>query len=136
MTGIDLSPEMIRAASKKCRDPKVTLLTGDVEQAELGRYDRIVVFNAFPHFAHPQRLIAYLAGRLTPGGRLTVAHDRSRLAINGHHEQTAGEVSRGLPPARETAAWFQRDLAVDTVIDDSRHYVVSGVQRKQGGNNQ
>lgn len=131
VTGIDLSPEMVREAGRKCRDTRVTLLAGDVERAELGRYDRIMVFNALPHFPDPQRLIVLLAGRLAPGGRLTVAHDRSRLAVNGHHEQTASEVSLGLPPARQTAAWFQKSLEVDTVVDDSRHYIVSGVQKRR-----
>ena len=130
LTGIDLSPEMIRMAEEKYRDSRLTLLTGDVEEAPLGMYDRIVIFNAFPHFPDPQRLIATLSAHLSPGGRLTVAHDRSRFAINGHHEQTATEVSMGLSPAETVAEWFGKHLAVDTAIDDDWHYVVSGVKKE------
>lgn len=126
VTGIDLSPAMIRIAAEKYQDPRLTLLAGDVEQAALGLYDRIVVLNALPHFPDPARLIAVLADHLTPGGRLTIAHDRPRHAINGHHRRTASEVSRGLPPAEETAALAGSRLAVDTVIENETCYIVSG----------
>ena len=98
LTGVDLSEEMIRVAGEKHRDSRLTLVAGDVEQIPLGEYDRIVVCNAFPHFPDPQGLIGRLAAHLVPGGRLTVAHDRSRHSINGHHQQTASLVSLGLPP--------------------------------------
>lgn len=127
VTGVDLSPEMIRLAGEKCQDSRVTLVVGDAETLEAGSFDRIVVFNAFPHFPDPERLLGTLSARLTPGGRLTVAHDRSRWAINGHHEQTASEVSLGLPPAETVAKWMGWFLAVDRVLDGQDRYVVSGV---------
>ena len=126
LTGVDLSPEMIRIAGEKFTDPRLTLLTGDAEALPLPRYDRIILFNAFPHFPHPQRLIASLSGRLLPGGRLTIAHDRSRFAVNGHHEQEASEVSLGLSPAGTVAEWFAPHLTVDTAVDNDTCYIVSG----------
>ena len=126
VTGVDLSPAMIRAAAAKYQDERLTLLAGDVEQLELGLFDRIVVLNALPHFPDPGRLIARLAEHLVPGGRLTVAHDRPRPVIDGVHQQTASEVSRGMLPAQETAGLFAACLHVDTVIEDSRRYIVSG----------
>ena len=127
VTGIDLSPEMVRIARKKHRDRRLTVLAGDVEEAELGEFDRIVVLNALPHFPDPARLLSCLEDRLAPGGRLTVAHDRCRDSINGHHQRKASAVSLGLPPAEETAELFPLSLRVDTVIDGERFYVVSGV---------
>lgn len=127
VTGIDLSPEMARVAREKHRDRRLTVLAGDVEEAELGEFDRIVVLNALPHFPDPARLLSCLEDRLAPGGRLTVAHDRCRDSINGHHQRKASAVSLGLPPAEETAELFPLSLRVDTVIDGERFYVVSGV---------
>lgn len=75
VTGVDISPEMARIAVSKLRDPRVEVLCGDVEELALPRrYDCCVVYNAFPHFAHPARLLARLSACLSPGGRLTVAH--------------------------------------------------------------
>ena len=72
VTGIDISPEMIRIAAGKFPPDKVSFICGDVEEAALdGDYDCIVVYNAFPHFPQPQRLIDRLSGLLAPGGTLT-----------------------------------------------------------------
>ena len=127
VTGIDLSPEMIRRAEAKLSDSRIRLLTGDAAELDDGCFDRIVVFNALPHFPDPERLLRSLTARLAPGGRLTVAHDRCRAAVNGWHEQTASEVSLGLPPAETVARWMSAALEVDTVVDGEDVYVVSGV---------
>lgn len=134
VTGIDLSPEMIRIAAQKYQDDRLTLVAADVEQAGLGFYDRIVILNALPHFPDPERLIGFLAAQLVPGGRLTIAHDRPREAINGHHRQTASEVSRGLPPADKTAAMAARHLMVDVILDDEVKYIVSGINEQNKEN--
>ena len=125
ITGVDLSEEMIRVAAGKFQDERVTLLAQDVEQLPPGQYDRIVIFNAFPHFPDPRRLLSALAGHLGPGGRLTIAHDRSRHAINGHHQQQASQVSLGLPPAEEVAQLFPEGFHVDTLADSDELYIVS-----------
>lgn len=127
ITGIDLSPEMIRIASGKYSDPRISLVCGDVEKLDRGHFDRIVVFNALPHFPDPARLIATLASSLSPGGRLTIAHDRCRASINGWHEQTATSVSLGLPSAETAAGWFRPLFDVDVILDGDDRYVVSGV---------
>ena len=131
VTGVDLSPEMIRLAAAKCQDSRAAFLAGDVLALDLGVFDRVVVLNALPHYPDPEALAARLADRLAPGGRLYFAHDRPRQDINRHHSRTAGEVSRGLPPAEETAAWLRRYLAVDAVVEDGEKYVVSGVRPAQ-----
>ena len=70
VTGVDISPEMARIAVSKLRDPRVEVLCGDVEELPLPRrYDCCVVYNAFPHFAHPARLLARLSACLSPRGR-------------------------------------------------------------------
>ena len=58
VTGIDISPEMEKIAEGKFSgDPKVQVICGDVETATFRKkFDRIVVYNAFPHFPKPKRL--------------------------------------------------------------------------------
>ena len=59
VTGIDISPEMAKIASEKyAHEPKIQVICGDVEEFNFDRkFDRIVVYNAFPHFPYPKRLI-------------------------------------------------------------------------------
>lgn len=135
VTGIDISPEMAKIAREKFREePRVELLCADVEQKDFGkRFDRIVVYNAFPHFPDPDRLIRTLAGLLAEGGRLTVAHGASREAIDRHHSGAAHAVSRGLMPAWELKEIFDRYLKTEVVISDDRMYQVSGVKAPSAG---
>ena len=76
VTGIDISPEMAKIAAQKfCDAENVQIICGDVEEYPFEKkFDRIVVYNAFPHFPNPKQLIRTLAGLLKDGGRMTIAH--------------------------------------------------------------
>ena len=127
VTAIDISPKMAEIAKKKFSGEKVTVLCGDVEETDFGRlFDCVVVYNAFPHFPDPERLIARLAALLKPGGTLTVAHGMSREKIDAHHHGAASHVSNGLMSAEELAAIFAEHLGVTAVISDDRMYQVTG----------
>ena len=130
VTAIDISPEMSKIAAEKfAGDSRVTVLCGDVEEAAFDRqFDRIVVYNAFPHFPNPQRLLRTLAGLLKEGGRLTVAHGASREAIDNHHKGSASKVSNGLMPADRLKRLFDPYFEVEVMISNSRMYQVSGVK--------
>ena len=129
VTAIDLSPEMIRLAREKCTDGRVTFITGDVETEDLpGDYDVIVVYNAFPHFPDPERLIRRLSSLLRPGGTLTVAHGMSRKEINARHESGAKDVSNGLMTAEKLAGIFSKYLRVTAVISNEEMYQIAGTR--------
>jgi len=127
VTGIDISPNMAQIARGKFPKEKVTILCGDVEETDFGRqFDCVVVYNAFPHFPEPERLIARLASLLRPGGTLTVAHGMSREKINSHHSGHASMVSRGLMSAEELSELFGKYLSVTAALSDDRMYQVVG----------
>ena len=130
VTGIDISPKMAEIAKAKFSQERVTILCGDVETTAFDRqFDCIVVYNAFPHFPDPERLIRTLSGLLKPDGTLTVAHGMSREKIDAHHHGTASHVSNGLISADDLAAIFGKHLTVTTVISDERMYQVVGIKR-------
>lgn len=127
VTGVDISAEMVKIASCKFPQENVRFLNRDVEELDSGEiYDVIMVYNAFPHFPNPERLVAVLSGMLKPGGTLTVAHGMSRAAIDRHHSEAAGRVSRGLMHEDELAKIFDRYLTVTVKISDERMYQVTG----------
>ncbi len=129
VTGIDISPKMAEIAREKFPKDPVRILCGDVEETDFQeRFDCIVVYNAFPHFPDPERLIRRLSDLLKPGGTLTVAHGMSREKINAHHSGTASKVSIGLMGAQELAELFGRYLEVTAVVSDERMYQVVGVK--------
>ena len=70
VTGIDISPEMVKIARSKF--PEVEVVCGDVETVNFDRqFDAVMVYNAFPHFPEPERLIARLAALLMERKGLT-----------------------------------------------------------------
>ncbi|MBE6934522.1 MAG: class I SAM-dependent methyltransferase [Ruminococcaceae bacterium] len=125
LTGVDISPEMAKIAQAKF--PQVKVFCADVEETDFGRkFDCIVIYNAFPHFPEPRRLIAGLSDMLKVGGILTVAHGMSREEIDHHHEGAASKVSVGLMHEDDLAAIFAEHLTVTAKISNDRMYVVCG----------
>lgn len=130
VTGVDISPEMTRIALRKfAGEPRISVLCGDAEEMPLERrFDQIMVYNAFPHFADPERLIGHLAALAKPGGRLTIAHGASREAIDAHHSGSARRVSNGLMPAEQLKELFTPYFNVDVLVSDEEMYQVSGTK--------
>lgn len=127
VTGIDISPEMVKIAASKF--PQVNVVCGDVETTEFDKqFDLAMVYNAFPHFPDPEALVQRLANLTKLGGRLTVAHGMSRAALTDHHKR-ASKVSIELLHEQELAALFAPWFDVDVVISTDRMYMVSGVRR-------
>ncbi len=131
VTGIDISPEMAKIAAEKFDgEPRICVICGDVETVTFDRkFDRIVVYNAFPHFPKPKRLIKILAGLLKEDGRLTIAHGASRAAIDNHHSGSASKVSNGLMAADSLKKLFDPHFDVEIVVSNRKMYQVSGVRR-------
>ena len=124
LTAIDISSQMAQIAREKF--PQAEVICGDVEHYPFTRkFDRIVVYNAFPHFPDPENLIKVLAGLLSPGGTLTVAHGMSRAAIDRHHEGGASKVSVGLMHEDDLAAIFSKYLTVTVKISNDHMYQVT-----------
>lgn len=131
VTGIDISPEMARIAAEKfAGEPRVQVLCGDVEEVVfLQPFDVVMVYNAFPHFPDPARLIARLGRLVKPGGRLSVAHGMSRAAIDSHHSGAAHRVSNGLMHEDALRALLAPYCDVDVCVSDARMYQVAGTKR-------
>ncbi len=131
LTAIDLSPAMVNIAGEKAAEaPNVTLVCGDAEAWKPDKkFDCIVVYNAFPHFPYPKRLLKNLAGLLKEGGRLTVAHGASRETINAMHEEQAAAVSQELMEAQKLMRLFDAHYDVEVMISNDRMYQVVGRKR-------
>ena len=129
LTAIDISPEMAKLAQQKF--PQVKVLCGDAEQTDFGRcFDAVMIYNAFPHFPEPARLIERLAKWVKPGGRLSVAHGMSREKLVQHHAGSASRVSIDLLEANALAQLLAPWFDVDVMISDDKMYQVCG--RKRG----
>lgn len=129
VTGIDISPKMAEIAENKFRQNNITVICGDVEEMDCREsFDCVVVYNAFPHFINPDRLIKKLSEMVKVGGTVTVAHGMSRKMIDRHHSGTAHKVSAGLMSEDELAEIFSKYLKVTIKISDDKMYQVTGIK--------
>lgn len=127
LVAVDISLAMVRRA-EAVGGKRVQMLCADAASVDYAqKFDRIVIFNALPHFDAPAQLFAHLADYLLPNGRLSVIHDMGRDALNAFHAGSAPEVSDALPPAEELAVLLGEYLTVDTVLSREDRYLVSGV---------
>ncbi|MBP3426945.1 MAG: class I SAM-dependent methyltransferase [Clostridia bacterium] len=125
VTGIDLSAEMARIAADKASDPRIEVICGDVETTCFDRlYDCCVVYNAFPHFVDPKRVLGRLSALLAPGGVLCVAHGMSLEALERHHQRARG-VSRTMLAPNELCALLPPGMEVLTAVADDEKYIVA-----------
>lgn len=130
VTGVDISPNMIRIAQNKFSYANVRFICADIEEAVFKKpFDCAVVYNAFPHFPNPDVLIKALADDLKTGGTLTVAHGMSREKIDSHHSGTAEKVSVGLMHEDELEKVFDPYFEVTCKISNDRMYQVVGIKR-------
>ena len=128
VTGIDISPEMVKIAQSKF--PELRVVCGDVEEVEFDQsFDCIMVYNAFPHFPEPAQLIQRLAKLLKPGGILSIAHGMSRAALLDHHAGRASMVSIDLLEAGDLVNLLKPYFEVDVIISDHHMYQVTGIRR-------
>lgn len=129
LTGIDISPKMAEIAKSKFSDENIFVVCGDVEEFSFDKkFDAVVVYNAFPHFPNPERLIANLSRIVKQGGTVTVAHGMSRKMLEKHHSGAAKSVSIGLISEDELADIFGRYLKVTVKISDDEMYQVVGIK--------
>ena len=128
VTGIDISPQMVKIAKSKF--PETEIICGDAEEYRFNKkFDVIMIYNAFPHFPNPERLIKNLSQYLKGNGRFTIAHSMSRAEIQSRHQKRASNVSLELPTARVLAEMLSPYFNIDIIISDNEMYQVSGIKK-------
>ena len=128
ITGVDISPNMLKIAKEKF--PHVDFICCDAETYNFERtFDRIMIYNAFPHFPNQDKLIKHLSSFLNEGGVLTIAHGMSLKQIDAIHENSAKNVSLKLPSSKELSHIIEKYLEPIECFDDEYMYIVSAIKR-------
>ena len=125
---VDISHNMIDIAkSKFSGHENLEFICADAETFDFGeKFDSIVIYNAFPHFADRRLLFENLSAHLEDNGRITVAHSMSRENLLKHHSGKAEKISTVLPEADELAEIMLPYYEVDVKISTDEIYIVSG----------
>ena len=128
ITAVDLSPEMVKIARNKF--PQANVICSDAEEITFDdKFDCVIIYNAFPHFPNPARLIENLLKALKSGGRFTIAHGMSKKELDDIHMKSAGKVSNILPECEELKKMLEPYFNVDIMISNDKMYQVTGTKR-------
>ena len=128
ITAVDLSPEMVKIAKSKF--PQADVICGDAETISFDKqFDVIMIYNAFPHFPSPEKLIENLSKALKSGGRICIAHGMSKKELDEIHMKSAGKVSNILPECDELAEMLKPYFNVDIMISNEKMYQVTGTKK-------
>lgn len=128
LTAVDLSSGMLDVAKNKFPEPNISFLNADIHICNLDdKFDRIIVYSAFPHFLDKPQAIKNMVNHLKPDGMLQICHSSSRKHINGVHERTEQVKDDYLPDAAEVAALFEESgLEIVESVDNNEIYLVRG----------
>lgn len=125
--GLDIAPGMIEKAKAKYEGKAyASFEVGDFSEYQGGRYDVIVIYNAYPHFVDRELFIAALKNHLNPGGRFAVVHSLGRERLRSHHDGLGPAISRNLFPVEEEAKAFEKEFDVLVADEGPDFYRIIG----------
>ena len=128
ITAVDLSPEMVKIA--KAKFPQTEIFCDDAENINFDKqFDVIMIYNAFPHFPEPVKVIENLIKYLKGHGKLCIAHGLSKKELDEIHIKSAGKVSGILPECDELAKMLKPYFNVDIMISNDKMYQVTGTKK-------
>lgn len=129
LVGVDISGAMAETARRKHCDHRLEIVTSDLLRFDAGKFDRIILYNAYPHFFDKPLLARKLYDLSAAGGRFVIAHGAGREQINSMHEACgAGDISVALQRAGDEAKWFAPYFNIDVCMDTDEIYIISGTK--------
>jgi len=130
VVGIDFSSEMVKIAKEKF--PNIEVICSDVENYFFAKkFDRVIVYNAFPHFSNPKQLIKVLSKAIKPGGILSIAHGMSRDKLLEHHLKKASNISIELLNITDACFLLEEDFEVVHAISNNEMYQLVGKKKNK-----
>lgn len=130
--GLDISSKMLEKAQAKFRT-SFEYIQADVHsipfRGEL--FDKVICFNAFPHFYDKAKVISEISRVLKTGGTFIITHSAARKQINALHKEIGGVVGDDqIPSTKKMITLFKKVGFVDIqIVDNKDYYYASGVKR-------
>ncbi len=129
LVGVDISKAMAEKARSKFKDERLVVLNEDFYNLIPYWFDRVILFNAYPHFFNKPGLARKLFDVLNVGGRFIIAHDQGKDKINAVHiRKNASKYSIPLLPASIEWRFFGSLFTFNRSIDNGEQYVISGIK--------
>lgn len=127
--GVDISEQMVKKAMGKIKDNRIQVVAQDFLELDAKGIDRVVIFNAYPHFFDKNNFAKKVFKVLRPGGRFTLAHSMGRKRINAVHDKRyVRNYSTTIHSADTEKCWFEPWFNIDKCVDIDDLYLISGTK--------
>jgi demethylmenaquinone methyltransferase/2-methoxy-6-polyprenyl-1,4-benzoquinol methylase len=127
--GVDISERMVQKALEKVKDNRLKVIAQDFLELDANEFDRVVIYNAYPHFFDKDKLAKKTFEVLRSGGRFILAHNMGRKMINAVHDKNkAGKYSTTLNSADTEKCWFEPWFTIDKCVDTDDSYIITGTK--------
>jgi 2-polyprenyl-3-methyl-5-hydroxy-6-metoxy-1,4-benzoquinol methylase len=131
VVAIDVSSAMIENAQKRHSQEKISYFCRDFYSFDdEKKYDVLLVFDAYPHFADKDAFKAKAASLLKKGGRLYILHSAAKEKVNAHHQdEKTSMVSTALLSPKQEAYPYWSAFKKGAMADDESHYFLELIRR-------
>lgn len=126
---VDISERMVQKALQKVEDNRLQAIAQDFLKLDAYGFDRVIIYNAYPHFFDKDKLAKKMFEVLKQGGRFILAHNMGRKKINAVHlKNNAVKYSTTLNSADTEKCWFEPWFMIDKCVDTDDSYIITGTK--------
>lgn len=130
LLGVDISDSMVKIARSKFSDSRLHVIAEDFINLKTEGFDRVILYNAYPHFFDKFVLARKMYEVLKQDGRFVVAHSHSREQLNAIHCRRGVDMySLQLKSTKIECRWFEPWFSIDRCLETDEIYILSGVKR-------
>ena len=126
--GIDISDGMIEKAKVNNAGLNVEYITGSFYDFSSAPFDKIIIYNAFPHFILLDKFKEAIYRNLKADGKFIICHSLSRAELATHHAQLSSNISRNLNYVETEADYFKDKFVINTAKEDDKSFVIVGTK--------
>ncbi len=121
ITAIDISENMINIALEKIKDDRVTFVAKDFLDLDIAPHNKLIMYNALPHFLDRKRLADKISSVMEKDGLVLVCHSAKREAINECHKKVS-QISTQLNCVEEEFQPYKTNFQLVDFLDDENGY--------------
>ncbi|MEI8346477.1 MAG: class I SAM-dependent methyltransferase [Pseudomonadota bacterium] len=108
-TAVDFSEGMAKVFNQKFSGKKYFVADYQKKIFPANSFDKIIIFNSFPHFTVPQTIFTLSFSYLRANGKLVIAHSLTRQGLNECHQKAGKEVQDDiLLKSEDFIAYYQK----------------------------
>lgn len=132
VVAIDLSENMIRQAKEKKHHPNVEFYVADFYSFNYQLFDKIILFNCYPHFLDEQSFMNSLSRLMKDNGQFYIINSKNSQGLNKKHHMIKGCLSKDVEQVTIERKKFENKFTIMSALEKENLYYISGVKKPVG----